>query len=96
MPLCPDIDQSITPCKYHLHGGFCKLPYNFRCVEWLARNTPSMSYSSMKDWASCRRRYYYSYVKGIQLKPEHQNVRMLAGSIMSEILDEVHKKVGDK
>jgi len=50
----------------------------------------------MKDWASCRRRYYYAYVKGLQLKPEYQNVRMLAGSIMSEILDEIHKKTEDK
>ena len=91
MSICPDIDTRVSPCKYYIQGGFCKLPYNFRCVEWLARNTISMSYSSVKDWATCRRKYYYAYIRGIQLRPEHVNIRMMAGTIMSEVLDEVHK-----
>ena len=85
MPTCEQIDQSIKPCLYYLAGGFCKLPLQFRCVEYIKRNEMELSYSSMNNWGRCKHKYYLSNIRGLELveKP----IRMLAGSIMSECLD---------
>ena len=89
---CQDRDTSISPCKHYVRGGFCRLPYQFRCLEYLAKHEMSLSYSNMQSFIQCRRAFYYGSIAGIQLKPEYQNIRMLMGQIWSEVCDEVHKQ----
>ena len=90
-----ECDQRTAPapgCKYYSKGGLCRLPYMFRCIEYVYSHEAPLSYSSMRDFCQCKRKYYHSTIQGLIMKPEQTPIRMLMGSIWSEVLDEIHKK----
>ncbi len=65
------------PCRHYIsplapaEPGFCDRPDMFRCVEAMKHKLPAISYSRLADFIHCRKRYYYSAVEGLQVKPEH-------------------------
>ncbi len=79
-----------NPCDKYLKGGYCTLPFQFRCIEYIRKNEVKMSYSSMLDASACKRKYYYSAILGIELvKPP---IRMQMGRIASDLLDVIHNQ----
>jgi len=73
MSICPKIDKSVLPCRHYLRAerdgeaGHCKLPIYFRCVEAMTKKAPSLSHSAVNQYIRCKRAYYFSYIKGIQV-----------------------------
>lgn len=67
--VCPDLDDpmdGIKPCTHYVKGGFCTLPNYFRCLEWMVRHEPVLSYSAMSEYTACHRRFYWAYICGIE------------------------------
>ena len=66
------------PCRHYIRPdnaedpGFCQQPSQFRCTEAMKHKLPSISYSRLTDFIHCKRRYYYSVIDGIEVKPHHQ------------------------
>jgi len=56
----------------------------------MRRKEMKLSYSSCKDFTMCKRKFWWSYIAGLELieKP----MPMLMGSIMSQHLDAIHSK----
>ena len=65
------------PCKHYVRPnnsvdpGFCRQPTRFRCIEAMKHKLPSISFSRLTDFIHCKRRYQYSAIKGIEVKPHH-------------------------
>lgn len=88
---CAFLNDEVKPCVSYLKGGFCSLPGHFRCLEYIKRKTPDMSYSSMRDYTTCRRKYYLGNIQGVErIKLP---VRMAMGSIASGCTDIIHDSV---
>lgn len=85
---CEYLDRSKEPCVSYQVGGMCNRRDMFRCVEYMKANEPTMSYSALRDYVTCPRKYYYSVIRGLQLL--NPPVRLMAGKIMSECLDQIH------
>src|SRR3972149_1735275 len=64
--VCSDLDDGIKPCAHYIQGGFCTLDQHYLCIEYLRRNAPSLSYSSMKEFISCHRKFWWSHIVGLQ------------------------------
>jgi len=54
------------PCFYYIRPGTCALHKNWRCIEYLRRKSPILSYSYIRDYLRCRRLFYWTYIKGIR------------------------------
>lgn len=76
------------PCDYYIQGGFCTRSDMFRCLEYVARNTITLSYSSVRDYTRCKRRFLYSWMYGLQPVELPESLRM--GSLVSKILGILH------
>lgn len=86
--ICRDIDTSVSPCSWYIPGGFCNKDDVFRCIEYMKNNEMEISYSGLRNYVECPRKYYLNTIKGLQMvKPP---IRMLAGRVMSECLDVIH------
>jgi len=60
-------------CAHYIKGslgdaGLCKRPTQFLCLEDLKTGLPKLSHSSRKDFAHCRRKYYYRKIQGLQVR----------------------------
>jgi len=91
---CEDIDPTENLCNHLIEGGFCTLPDKFRCEEWLKSNSVSLSFSAIRSFAQCHRRFYWAYIEGLERidKP----IRMLMGEIASKCLRDIHEFKGDQ
>lgn len=76
------------PCDEYITGGFCSRSDMFRCIEYLARNTPELSYSAIRDYTRCKRKFLYSWVMG--LEPVEKSRPLYMGSLASSILNVLH------
>ena len=65
--LCKDYIRSINANE----PGFCKQPTRFRCTEAMKVKLPSISFSSLTDFISCKLRYKHRVVDGLQMKSQH-------------------------
>jgi len=92
MNVCPDLDETRKPCLHYLKDGFCSRANHFRCIEFIRRKNPIVSYSSDGLWRKCRRAFWFNYIMGYQglvvLYP------LIAGSIWHTYAAWVHS--GDK
>jgi len=91
-PICEGFQKAQDrPCVHSIGDkfDFCELPEMFRCVEFIRRNEPTLSYSTIRD-SFCKRKLYWSYIAGIQLmiKP----LPMKLGEIAGEILNYLHNE----
>lgn len=87
-PVCSYIDLEVKPCKHYIQGGFCTLPWIYKCIEFLRRNMVNLSYSGFMDYCTCRRKYFLHNVYGLELI--EPSVRLRLGKIASECLDLIH------
>jgi hypothetical protein len=90
---CPDLNPDPTgqlPCQHYVKKGFCTLPNYFRCLEFLVRNEPALSYSAVDAYAACHRRFYWAYVVGIEAI--EKSWPLILGSHAAKILGWLHDK----
>jgi len=71
-------------------GDFCDLPSMFRCIEYIRRKEIRLSYSSCRDFTTCKRKFWWSYIAGIE--PIDLPLPMMLGRILSDHLDLIHNK----
>lgn len=82
-----------TPCKHYLRlpdssePGLCNLDHIFHCTEALKSKLPSLSVSSAKDYISCRMKYFYHKIQGIESIPSKLPIPMKAGRIWDEYMN---------
>lgn len=92
-PICDGFQKdSSKPCIHSIDskGDFCDLPEMFRCIEWIRRNEPTLSYSTIRD-SFCKRKLYYSYICGIELIVKPLPMRL--GEIAGKYLDYLHNQI---
>lgn len=77
------------PCTSYIKGGLCSLPQFYRCIEYIRRNEPTLSYSAVRDYVRCKRCYYYSNIMGIQAIEKSYPLKL--GETASKILDNLHR-----
>jgi hypothetical protein len=88
---CPDLSPSPSaPCAHYVHGGFCTLGNHFRCIEYILRHEPPLSFSAIDTYTSCHRKFYWSYLVG--LEPVEKSWPLQLGSAASHILGILHNK----
>ena len=86
-PICEGFQKAQDrPCIHSIEDkfDFCELPEMFRCSEFIRRNEPTLSYSTIRD-SFCKRKLYWSYIAGIQLviKPLPMKLGEIAGNILN-------------
>ncbi len=60
------------PCKHYIKTGLCNRTDMFRCIEYIARFEPVLSYSGVNHFMRCPTLYYLADIKGVQLKEHFQ------------------------
>jgi hypothetical protein len=88
--VCPDMDASIKPCTHFVQGGTCTMPNHFRCLEYIIRKEPPMSFSSISDFKACPRKYLHRWING--WKSKEKGWALILGSHASKILGILHDK----
>jgi len=84
------------PCKHYIRlpnkdePGLCDLPENFHCTEAFKHKIPAISVSSAKDFSSCRMKYFYHKVQGIECKPAKLPEPIKCGKIWDEYMNMVY------
>ena len=84
------------PCTHYIRlpdknePGLCDLPNQFHCVEALKHKIPAISVSSAKDFSSCRMKYFYHKVMGIECKPSKLPDPIKCGKIWDEYMNMVY------
>ncbi len=73
-------------CDNLLDGGFCNLPDYFRCEKWIEKNEPRLSHSGITNFLRCPTLYYYSNIRGLQLKPEFHSDPLKIGSLVDSYI----------
>jgi hypothetical protein len=70
--ICPDIDLTRKPCLYYvkdeLHPGFCTRSNHFRCIEYIRRKDPILSFSYLGKYKACKREFRNSWLMGYKAK----------------------------
>jgi hypothetical protein len=89
---CEYRDDSVKPCRHYIKPRFCSLGHQFLCLEAMKRMAPRISHSELQTYGKCYRAWWLSYAQGIE--PIKTPVRMLAGRIFGECLDELLRKEG--
>jgi len=54
------------PCVHYIKPGLCALPQFFRCIEYVEKFEPQMSYSSLMSFLRCRRKWYIEEILGLE------------------------------
>lgn len=88
MSTCDKLDRVIRPCLYYTGNGFCKLPSKFRCEEYMKKESIRLSYSSMSSFLLCRRKFYWSYMMGLELIELPEALRL--GKAFHEFLEKFY------
>ncbi len=85
---CPYINDVVKPCTSYVKGGFCSRPDLFRCLEYIKVHEPAISFSAIKDFTQCHRKYWYAWGQGIELIEKSRALRL--GSMADQILSCLH------
>ncbi len=75
---------STKPCSHYIKTGSCSRPDYFRCVEYISKFEPILSYSGVNNFIKCPRLYYLAQIKGIQLKEQYQSDALKIGKMVDE------------
>jgi hypothetical protein len=79
-------------CHYYIEQskksvcGLCKLPENYRCIAEIADKPLPLSHSSIQDFMTCPRLFYYKQVRGIQVKNAHMGMPLKLGKLWDTVL----------
>lgn len=89
---CPDLCEDPAnklPCVSYLKGGFCTKPNYFRCLEYVSRNEPNLSYTAISDYSACHRKFWWSWMVGIEGidKPWAMQLGLFASTILGWLHD---------
>ncbi len=88
--VCSDLDNAKPPCAHYLVGGFCALTGHYRCQEWQKLNEPALSHSAIKDYTTCRHKYWLGWRCGWELIAPAVRLRM--GKYASDCFDLIHSE----
>lgn len=95
MGKCPKINPTVdSACSHHIEQGFCKLPSKFRCPEYMKAKGIRLSYSSLQAYMKCKRAYYWTYIKGLELK--EKAVPLVSGNLLHGSLQVLNESVYDE
>ncbi len=72
------------PCDSYIKPGMCSREDMFRCPEYISKFEPTLSYSGCNSFMRCPLRYYYSAIKGLQVKEAFQSDPLKIGSMVDE------------
>lgn len=75
-------------CSHYIKGGYCSTSEFFRCPEYIIRNEPPLSYSAIDTYCHCHRKFYWSYLKGLESLEKSWALKL--GSCASHILGLLH------
>lgn len=76
-------------CDSFLDGGFCQTEEMFRCPIWIEKNEPRLSHSGITNFLRCPQMYYYSNIRGLQVRPEFQSDPLKIGSAVDDYITNV-------
>jgi len=67
------------PCRFYIKTGSCNRNDIFRCIEYISRFQPTLSFTGVNHFLRCPRQYYLSNIKGLQLDEEYQSDALKIG-----------------
>ena len=73
-------------CDSFIEGGFCQTEEMFRCPIWIEKNEPRLSHSGIVNFLRCPQMYYYSNIRGLQVRPEFQSDPLKIGSAVDDYI----------
>ena len=76
-------------CDSFIEGGFCETETMFRCPLWIEKNEPRLSHSGITNFLRCPQMYYYSNLRGLQVRPEFQSDPLKIGSAVDDYITNV-------
>lgn len=82
------MDDTVKPCVSYILGGMCSRPDMFRCLEFIKMHEPSLSYSALKDYSQCHRKFWHGWIEGRELIEKKRPLRL--GSLADDILQILH------
>ncbi len=88
---CLYINDAVKPCTSYIKGGYCTRNDQFRCIEFIRRHEPTLSFTSIKDYAQCHRKFYLAHVQG--LEPIEKNRALTLGSLAAIIIGMLHASI---
>ena len=86
--ICPDHNPNKKPCYYFIDKGFCSSGRWFRCMEYIRRKMPVMSYSAVTQYTRCRYQFYNSWIIGWETTK--LNIKPSSGSLFHAYLGTHH------
>jgi hypothetical protein len=78
--------ENSKPCSHYIKPALCSRPNLFRCIEYIARFEPTLSYSGVNHFLRCPRQYYLSNIKGLQLQEQYQSYALKIGKYVDAVL----------
>jgi len=76
-------------CDSFLSGGFCEKEEMFRCPLWIEKNEPRLSHSGITNFLRCPKMYYYSNIRGLQMRAEFQSDPLKIGSSIDDYITNI-------
>lgn len=91
--ICEYRNIQVMPCTYwQKDSKTCANSKMFRCPEYIKEmgmGEDPLSHSSIQNYVSCRRKFYYSFFLGLKLKKE--GMPLYVGSICHETMALLHR-----
>ena len=76
-------------CDSFLIGGFCEKEEMFRCPLWIEKHEPRLSHSGITNFLRCPKMYYYSNIKGLQVKSAFESDPLKIGSAVDDYITNI-------
>ena len=76
-------------CDSFIDGGFCQTEEMFRCPIWIEKHEPRLSHSGITNFLRCPQMYYYSNIRGLQIKPEFQSDALKIGTAVDDYITNI-------
>ena len=92
---------NVKPCHHYVPddsldmAGYCALPSEFRCIEDVKAKSLKLSHSAVRDFVTCKRKFYIRYIKGIAQKPHLSSRAIKMGSLWDKMMNETHSTSRD-
>lgn len=86
----------INSCDSFIKGGFCNKEEMFRCPIWIEKNEPRLSHSGITNFLRCPQMYYYSNIRGLQIRPEFQSDPLKIGNAVDDYITNILVEGGER